>query len=62
LNCPVCSQDTRVLQTRDPERRRECTACGHRFTTTEILKDDHERRGRLLEQARALAEGLTEAG
>jgi transcriptional regulator NrdR family protein len=39
VNCPLCSSDTFVRDTRDGERRRECTRCRHRFTTVEILKD-----------------------
>jgi transcriptional repressor NrdR len=41
MNCPVCDQPTRVLESRRAEhgsatrRRRECAACGHRFTTFE---------------------------
>ena len=40
MRCPACkSEDLRVLETRDLEdairRRRECAACGHRFTTLE---------------------------
>jgi transcriptional regulator NrdR family protein len=58
MNCPVCSHDSRVLKTLETERRRECLRCGHRFTTTEILKDEHQRREELLRDARALAERL----
>lgn len=41
VNCPRCDASTRTLETRRaPEgdavrRRRECPACGHRFTTFE---------------------------
>src|SRR6266542_334162 len=40
MKCPACkSEDLRVLETRDLDdairRRRECGACGHRFTTLE---------------------------
>jgi transcriptional repressor NrdR len=40
MRCPACtSEDLRVLETRDLDdairRRRECTTCGHRFTTLE---------------------------
>jgi transcriptional repressor NrdR len=40
MRCPACkSEDLRVLETRDLDdairRRRECGACGHRFTTLE---------------------------
>src|SRR5688572_4363306 len=42
MRCPRCvSEDLRVLETRDRDqvirRRRECAACGHRFTTTERI-------------------------
>lgn len=61
MNCPVCNEESRVLKTEGTERRRGCTKCGHRFTTTEVLKDEHDRRERLLEDAKALAERLREA-
>jgi transcriptional repressor NrdR len=41
MECPRCEQSTRVLESRRAEhgaalrRRRECTSCGHRFTTFE---------------------------
>ena len=41
MECPRCEQSTRVLESRRAEggaalrRRRECAACGHRFTTFE---------------------------
>lgn len=36
--CPICEQDTLVLETRGAERRRRCTKCLHTFTTVEKLK------------------------
>jgi transcriptional repressor NrdR len=41
MDCPRCSRPTRVLESRRAEagaatrRRRECSGCGHRFTTYE---------------------------
>jgi transcriptional repressor NrdR len=41
VNCPRCDSPTSILETRKAEggaalrRRRECTECGHRFTTYE---------------------------
>jgi transcriptional repressor NrdR len=41
VNCPRCDSPTSILETRKAEdgaalrRRRECTKCGHRFTTYE---------------------------
>ena len=41
MECPRCQQPTRTLETRAAEvgaavrRRRECSSCGHRFTTFE---------------------------
>jgi len=57
MECPSCNRSTRVLESRRAEdgaairRRRECPACGHRFTTYErrdrepafVLKRDGER-------------------
>lgn len=46
MNCPYCSSpDSRVIDSRDTEskeairRRRECTACGQRFTTYEKIEE-----------------------
>ena len=41
MTCPVCGGDIIIINSRKPRadrvrRRRECTACGHRFTTWEI--------------------------
>ena len=44
MNCPACSAaDSRVLDSRPAEnnsirRRRECPACGKRFTTYEVVE------------------------
>lgn len=41
MNCPLCQSVSRVLESRGSEagaatrRRRECSSCGHRFTTYE---------------------------
>jgi transcriptional repressor NrdR len=57
MDCPSCNRPTRVLESRRAEdgaatrRRRQCPACGHRFTTYErrdrepvfVLKRDGER-------------------
>jgi transcriptional repressor NrdR len=46
MNCPACSADTKVLETRSAEggaalrRRRECRECGRRFTSFE--RREHE--------------------
>lgn len=45
MNCPRCGFSTKVISTRttaagaQPLRRRECcdTACGHRFSTVEVI-------------------------
>ena len=43
MRCPACrGEDLRVLETRDLDaairRRRECAACGRRFTTFERVE------------------------
>lgn len=44
MNCPICKGDTRILRTEGAERRRECIdGCGRKFTTVEVLKEDHQR-------------------
>jgi transcriptional repressor NrdR len=39
VNCPSCDSPTSILETRKAgaalRRRRECSSCGHRFTTYE---------------------------
>ena len=41
MQCPLCEASSRVLESRSAEaggairRRRECSSCGHRFTTYE---------------------------
>lgn len=46
--CGKCGQVTKVTQTRDSRgtirRRRECTACGERFTTFEVVWTDLTKR------------------
>ena len=37
MKCPSCGGLTRVLETREDRRRRACEACGHRFSTVEVL-------------------------
>lgn len=32
-----------VLKTDNVDRRRKCTGCGYRFTTTEVLKEERLR-------------------
>lgn len=45
MYCPICNGDSKVLDTRTNEgentvkRRRECVACGKRFTTYERIED-----------------------
>ena len=46
MNCPHCGADTAVLDSRHTadnlmRRRRECTGCGHRFTTYESTIAPH---------------------
>ncbi len=43
------------------ERRRQCTACGHRFTTTEIQKDEHQRQQEAVQTVLAAADKLKAA-
>ena len=45
MNCPICGNDTKVVETREHDngssirRRRECVNCGKRFTTYEKFED-----------------------
>lgn len=47
MTCPKCNEKTKVIDSKadadSTERRRECTACGYRFSTFEIDKDLYER-------------------
>lgn len=47
MTCPECGSDTKVVDSRRSEdtvtRRRECLACGHRFTTMEVDLDVYYR-------------------
>ena len=45
LKCgsPTIAKDVRPLERGDVTRRRECTNCGYRFTTIEIVYGPHER-------------------
>ena len=47
MTCPKCNDKTKVVDSRtdedSTERRRECTACGYRFSTIEVDKDFYER-------------------
>ena len=60
MDCPACDRATRVLESRRADdgaavrRRRECTACGHRFTTFER----REREPAYVAQARRRAPAL----
>jgi transcriptional repressor NrdR len=45
VNCPRCDSPTAILETRKADagalrRRRECSSCGHRFTTYERAVPD----------------------
>ena len=47
MTCPKCYEKTKVIDSTTDEdsttRRRECVACGCRFSTIEIDKDMYER-------------------
>ena len=47
MTCPKCYEKTKVIESTTDEdsttRRRECVACGCRFSTIEIDKDLYER-------------------
>lgn len=59
MNCPTCQGDTIVLQTIGNDRRRECRgACRQRFTTTEVLKVEHERLQEAVDVVRSVADRL----
>ena len=47
MTCPKCYEKTKVIDSRSDEdsteRRRECLACGYRFSTIEVDKELYER-------------------
>ncbi len=71
MDCPLCEASSRVLESRSAEagaavrRRRECTVCGHRFTTRERYEQSlfvRKRNGRRQPFDRAkLRDGLARA-
>ncbi len=63
MNCPKCNAWTRVVETRDTFRVRECGNL-HRFTTEEVFVYDHTDKHKLLEERRrevANAEGTIQS-
>ena len=58
MNCKVCGGDTIVLGKDGPDRRRRCTGCGKRFTTTEVLKEEHQRIQEAAQAVREAAEKI----
>lgn len=36
MKCTQCQGKTKVIDSRDDKRRRECLLCGHRFNTMEV--------------------------
>ena len=50
MNCPKCDGDTKVIDSRNVRRRRECLVCEHRFTTVEILASEFKKTKKLQEQ------------
>lgn len=45
MDCPICCNGTRVLNSYDKglyrDRVRKCEICGHRFVTIEMMQFDH---------------------
>lgn len=65
MNCPICKGETRIVRTEGVERRRECTGtvgerpgCGARFSTIEVLKEEHQRQREAVQTVREAAEKL----
>ena len=59
MNCPTCDGETIVVHTNGNERRRECRGdCRQRFTTVEVLKDDHQRQLEAVEVVKEAAAKL----
>lgn len=60
--CPICGGDTKVLYKEGQDRRRQCLGgCGHKFTTTEVLKDQHQRQQEAVQAVKDVAERLKAA-
>lgn len=64
MTCPVCGEATKVIESRNSRagesirRRRECLACGHRFTTREVDDEMLERLERIARAAREVEKEL----
>lgn len=61
MNCPLDGKPTIVLKTLGNERRRECTVCRHKFTTTEVLKEDAQRQAEAVKTVIEVADRLKAA-
>lgn len=63
MNCPTCGSESIILRTDGLNRRRRCSnqACQQRFTTTEVMKDEHQRLQAAVEEVRQVAERLKTA-
>jgi len=61
MNCPICRQESRVLTKSGVDRRRECTECGHRFTTEERLKEELKRQDEAVQTVLEAAERIKAA-
>lgn len=63
MNCPICRHESIVLRSDGHERRRRCTnaKCNNRFTTVEVLKDDHERQKAAVQTVVEVAEKIKDA-
>lgn len=40
MKCQRCNGGSRVIATREPKRRRECTTCGYRWSTVELSAEE----------------------
>lgn len=61
MNCPICDGETIVLAKEKVDRRRKCTRCGKRFTTTEVPKEAQQRQAEVLQTVLEAAEKLKAA-
>jgi transcriptional regulator NrdR family protein len=48
------------MKTTGVDRRRECTRCGHRFSTTEVLKDNLALHNHIIEEIKKFAERVNQ--
>lgn len=60
ITCEICnSEESSVVRSEEQRRRRECKACGHRWTTLEITHSEYIRLSEIAQTVRKLTQLLS---